>query len=298
MSFSLSISPSTAHLAVCFHLGNYQLWPEMRTYLTHISRVDRCFDLYLSYQVENPILQQIKRQYPSAVLVNSTYGMDIGGQLLNLNNLFRSGKKYDLILFLHTKSRSQWRSLLIGSTCLFEQTIRNCIEIFAKEPDIGIIGSKYRRYNLQHYNFNHEYLAEYTTRWSLTYQEKDSNIYFIAGTIFWMRWSILDQFVKEKKVDFADEYAKIEKIRGRILNINPTRLHSWERIFGIITSHYGYRVHGTVPIIYTKMILPPDFNLQIYLEKNPDLLQARGIPMEMLPYHYYFFGRKEGRSYK
>jgi hypothetical protein len=56
-----------------------------------------------------------------------------------------------------------------------------------------------------------------------------------------MRWSIISRFAREKKIDFRKEYARLEP--GYFKNVRHTFTHAWERMFGILTYHYGYHIH-------------------------------------------------------
>jgi hypothetical protein len=67
---------------------------------------------------------------------------------------------------------------------------------------------------------------------------------FMAGTIFWIRWEVLRQFLDQSHVQLKREYDRCEL--GYLINNKPTFMHSWERIFGYIVHHYGYQIASTV----------------------------------------------------
>lgn len=62
---------------------------------------------------------------------------------------------------------------------------------------------------------------------------KPDEIYFVAGTIFVVKFSLIRDFIIKYNIDLEKEYDKLE--RDYVLNENETYVHTWERILsGII----------------------------------------------------------------
>jgi lipopolysaccharide biosynthesis protein len=277
-------------LAIFFHLGNYNLWPEMKTAIKSVYDTGHSVDLYVSYQVKTPILDQIVDEFKTVTLTETKLGLDIGGELLNLEKSILSQKQYDYVLILHTKTDPTWRRTLTDATCKFSETVSKCINLFQSDPTIGIIGSSRYIYKLIQHNFNHPKLVDMCSRWNLKYDQTSHNLLFVAGTIFWIRWNILKQFVVTNHVNLSQEYARLEP--GYFTNKNPTFTHTWERLYGIITLCYGYRIHGHE----FGVTIPPEFNWQLYLDRYPDLRMNGVMTREQAIRHYLNYGYYEGRS--
>jgi lipopolysaccharide biosynthesis protein len=234
-------------LAIFFHLGNYSLWPEFKQYLTNIFEAGYNTDLYVSYQEISPILDEIKQLYPQSIFIEckNKLGLDIGGKLLSFDYALRAGKEYDYFLSLHTKTDPKWRRELILPICGSASTVRECINVFNQNTNVGIIGARtYVDRFTPTNNINHSIQQDLCQKWQLTYKNvmsHQSPLRFVAGTFFWMRWSIISRFAREKKIDFRKEYARLEP--GYFKNVRHTFTHAWERMFGILTYHYGYHIH-------------------------------------------------------
>ena len=68
---------------------------------------------------------------------------------------------------------------------------------------------------------------------------------FIAGTMFWIKWSVLKKFVEHLNrngTDLDKEYSLCEVKFNK--NEIPTYMHSWERIYGYMISSFGYKIFG------------------------------------------------------
>ena len=61
---------------------------------------------------------------------------------------------------------------------------------------------------------------------------------FVGGTIFWIRMEVLYQAFH--KINLDEEYLRCEVGKPH----EPSYTHSWERIYGLIVSHYGYKLVG------------------------------------------------------
>lgn len=281
-------------LAIFFHLGNHSLWHYFRPYIDNVFASNNQTDLYISYQKESNVLDLIKLQYPNVTLIHSLLGCDLGGQLLMTSYVYNCGKEYDYILKLHTKTDEQWRYELIHPLCSCKEVVDYIIQIFNTNETIGMIGSEKWVLSLDRYNMNHDIINAFKKQWNLT---SKNPIYFIGGTMFWFRWNIIKNFIKEKKVDFEKEYNLLEP--GYRSNNRPTFMHSWERMFAVIMYHYDYLLYG-MPLhfnIQTRNPIPDDFDWRIYLACNSDVAKVN-YTESFATTHWLNYGIKEGRKYK
>ena len=273
-------------VAIFFHLGNHSLWPFFKGWIDNVYyAANISMDLYVSYQDRSPVIDQIAAAYPATIFVETKLGLDIGGKMA----LFAKAidKEYDYFLSIHTKSNPGWRNDLITHTCITSDYVNTVMSWF-QNPTIGMIGAPNYLFPLD--NLNHSLLEKLCSQWGLTYR-LDGSITFVAGTIFWMRWSPLKRFFKEHRIDINAEYSKFEP--GYFSNLKPTHTHSWERMFGIINSHYGYKCYGSPPTTLT----PSDFNPSYYGLCNPDLMAIDPSP-PFLHSHWLNHGIYEGRPYR
>ncbi len=72
-----------------------------------------------------------------------------------------------------------------------------------------------------------------------------NNMQYVAGTMFWIRYSTLSKFSKY----LIEDYENLEE--GRLFNNIETHTHSWEYLFGIIPQIDGYKI---APSICYKLI--------------------------------------------
>ena len=221
-------------VAVFFHLGNHRLWDYFYPYLLLLKNFINP-DFYVSYQIDSPVLAQLRERFPGVVLVKTLRGLDIGGQLHLMASAIQSGKNYDFALKLHTKTDLPWRHYSITSLCGTAWQITQAI-IRLRDPAIGMLcPEKYRGLIAQH-NYNSPLIDEICLRLGLQFSPKDQ--YFAMGTMFWFKWSTM--------VDFADQIDLIGEAEsmqlGYITNSVPSIVHSWERIFGVIVHNACQRV--------------------------------------------------------
>lgn len=226
-------------IAVFLHLGNHDLWPEFKLLLRNVydNFKEGTVDLYVAYQKEHPNLDEIRKLYPGAELMESLRGMDIGGQLLMTQKAIDSNKNYDYVLKLHTKSNLNWRYRLIKPLCSSIPDIQKVIKLFEDDETIGMIGAEGYHIAYRDNLYTRPMVEQFLKNWEIPITD---DMTFIGGTIFWFRWSVMKQFFIEKKIDVIKECDNMEL--GYTWNWDPSPPHSWERIFGMLQSHYGCRV--------------------------------------------------------
>ena len=67
-----------------------------------------------------------------------------------------------------------------------------------------------------------------------------NNMQYVAGTMFWIRYSTLSQFSNY----LIRDYKNLEK--GKLTNTQETHTHSWEYLFGILPQIYGYKIAPSI----------------------------------------------------
>jgi len=277
-------------IAIFFHLGNPNLWTFFSHYIANVYEVGHPTDLYISYQTDSPVLKTITNLYPHAIFINSKLGCDIGGQLLKLSYIIKLKKDYDYLLFIHTKSDERWRKELLEPICSSSYIINNIINDFQSNSAIGLIGASKWKLPLDH--VNDPILRPLCQQWNIKIDVP--NLYFIGGTIFWIRPSIFTSFAKQNNIDYELEYSKCEP--GYLRNSHATVTHTWERLFGLLVSNSNLQVIG-YDYPYSWQILPVDFLWQHYMVCNPDIARSN-YTEHFAVTHYISNGRFEGRKYR
>lgn len=265
-------------LAIFFHLGNPRLWDEFRPYLDLVQSLSHPVDIYITYQKQSEVLDEIRHLYPGVILLEALLGCDVGGQMLMTHHAIQKNKHYDYVLKMHTKTDPTWRRELMDSICGSKEQIQKVFDMFESKPNIGMIGSNHWRMKVD--RLNSPILDNICSRLKLTC---NGNVqYFIAGTIFWFRWSTMESIVKQKNIHLVDEYNKMEP--GYLKNEKPTVTHSWERMFGILVHNAAHDVVG-ITINY-------QLDIDFYRAYYDDLRQLNN---DKLKAHWEKFGRPEGR---
>jgi hypothetical protein len=232
---------SAIRIAICFHLGYGQMWTQMAPYIRRVYQTGYLVDFYLSYQKDTDPIHFIRQQYPHVKLIQTQRGCDTGAFLLQLEQIYQSHQPYDYIFKLHTKKRDDWRlDLLEPIAKSVEQVIAICDQ-FRTHPQVGMIGGN-PRWIIRHDKINVPLINEMARRFGLKIYHKSV---FVAGTIFWVRWSLLKQFIEDSRINLHQEYEQCES--GYLINNHPTHTHSWERLFGYLIGHYGYQIVGGTP---------------------------------------------------
>lgn len=269
-------------LAIFFHLGNHLMFPLLQSYIDLIYSLDYPTDLYVAYQFKSQVLDLIQNLYPNVIFIESLLGCDIGGQLLMMDNAIRNKKSYDYVFKLHSKNNPNWRHDLLEPICGNAESIRKVISLFEENPHIGMIGSS--RYMFKIDETNGHLQKDLCEHLSLVIDP--SSQYYIAGTIFWIRWKTIVNVVKRNHISLQEEYSKLEP--GYLKNDRPTFTHSWERIFGIMI----YNEHQEILGITSSNDYKYNFDVKFYREYYEDL---RMMSDRVAMVHWNEYGQKEGR---
>ena len=211
----------TERIAILYHLGNISLVDDIDSYLVNLLSL-KSVDIYISHEQHLP--EQIKRRYPNAVYIRSERGMDIGGFLLSLAELRKQKTSYRYFPKVHTKTDPGWRKILLQRLCGSPAVIRNILALFNAYPNVNMIGAPEYLWLISEHNLNQDIQDSYCQRKGIPIDYSKHR--FVAGTMFWGRYSDLMQKI--------DTYQIKEMSPGYTSNNVPTLIHAFERLFGVI----------------------------------------------------------------
>jgi hypothetical protein len=269
-------------IAIMIHVFDVTMFPFFTFYLNHLSQSysNSNFDIYINIVEENsPFKGDLKKAVAdysrNIVNPNVTYffnenrGGDIGGFLLLSKYIIDLEVDYKYAIFVHSKTRLQWRKELCQS--IFNIQFEN----LSKIPNLGLIGCKKWLYTFDPKNQIDEYrrfkyhLVDLCEIYELGC---DKPWQFIAGTMFLANIDIIkyivnhridETYVKLNKPDsvdvnwltiVTDELKKDPKGAGNDLQyrlkygkpLHPDYMieHTYERIIGLICQHLQLKVIG------------------------------------------------------
>jgi lipopolysaccharide biosynthesis protein len=173
-------------------------------------------------------------------------GKDIGGKLALIDAYLSMGEPSDFIVMLHDKKSphsplgKKWKNDLFQ--IINPQNLATIQTLFADEK-VGVVGAKnyikneYQKEKGTFATTNNFILKELMHQYALKPQQH----WFVAGTMFWIRSSILERFFS--LYEPLDIRKGLET--GNMLDTySGTVTHAWERLFCWIAQHYGYTIKG------------------------------------------------------
>lgn len=230
----------SVNIAICFHLGYGYMWPQFAKYILSVYDTGYHVDLYVTYQKATDPIHLIRRQFPNAVFINTTKGLDTGAFLLQIEAMYH--KKYDYVFKIHTKKREDWRNDLLNWISQSSSQVRQVCQQFKEHPEIGMIYG-HPKWIRHHDKINEPIISDLCKKYHIKINE---DVLFVGGTIFWVRWSVLKKWVEESHINLRDEYNRCEN--GYMTNHKATYMHSWERIFGYMIHQYNMKIESTLSI--------------------------------------------------
>ena len=186
-------------LCIC-HIGSYHVFIKMKNYIDNlISAHYDDYNLTIYFNIIETIdkekMNELKELYPDDnFIISENYGFDIGSFFHILEIVKQRKEKYDFVLKIHTKTNNDKRTELLEPILGSIQTIRKIIQEFRENDDIGIIASRKGRCIDSHTDFirNQSYLQKLVT-WFFNEQTRITKQAYVTGTMFWMRFSILQE---------------------------------------------------------------------------------------------------------
>ena len=194
------------------------------------------------------LITSIRNDFPEAfIIMTPNKGRDIGGKMALTDFFIRARLSAEYIVFLHDKQSHHWFAGESWRQKLFEiiepGKIEAILEEYRNDPKAGIIGAsdfiknEFDKRTKQFKTINNDKIQELISIYNL----KISDHRFVAGTMFWVRSSILERFFsmysalscreKLEEGNFTDQY-------------EGTYTHSWERIFCFLANDQGYTIKG------------------------------------------------------
>jgi lipopolysaccharide biosynthesis protein len=194
------------------------------------------------------LISSIRSDFPKAFIIKTpNKGKDIGGKLALIDFFLKAKLQSGYIVFLHDKQSNHWfagewwREKLF--TIIDPEKIKVILEEFRDNPKTGFVGSQdfvrneYDKKTNRFKTTNNDKIKELIARYNL----KIFDYRFVAGTMFWMRTSIIEKFFSVNSAlgcremleegNFTDDY-------------EGTYTHSWERIFCLLANAQGFTIKG------------------------------------------------------
>lgn len=188
------------------------------------------YDLYIAITDNNSEedIEKIKNTCQTAkeIIIVENLGEDIRSFIQFINKISTTDIDYDYVLKLHTK-----KSDLIQLQRLLNSVFQQITFDNMKNSNYGLLSSKHYLCQTQ----NGEIDTDYFNEISDMIDNKTMKFYCVYGTMFWIKYSILKQYIgnKCKYTYFDQKYAN-----------KGTKMHSMERILGAIVKDAGFSVLG------------------------------------------------------
>jgi lipopolysaccharide biosynthesis protein len=257
-------------VVLILHLFYLDLGREYLKKLIELKKILK-FHLYVSVvrnsRADNDKLKiSYEKELGANVRVVRNAGKDILPKLTIMKELVDQKKNYDYVFLLHDKKSpdyerspealwmDSWRSDLVS--LLFDKEIREkCFLILQDYKNIGILGHE------KHLQYGPGWHPELCPRYRylnesklLDYQEvltkllkinivrdlPQKTTWFIGGTMFWMRWGLVEDFFKSCALPMV-----LASLGKEINDVkDPSLTHAFERFFGHMAVLKKQRVVG------------------------------------------------------
>lgn len=193
-------------LLIC-HIGDIKVFKKMEHYIQNaINSQTNVIRFKIVLNVINTLLE-IDKQYINnkyidyEIIYNDNFGFDIGSFFLYLKKCKENNITFDYIVKLHTKTSDIERDNLIKPILGSVNRIRLIIDMLDNEK-IGLVGSKrcmfynYNKLALQNQNWLYYLIKKYDINLS-----SSKMVQFVGGTIFFIRFSILNNLFSKHNFD-------------------------------------------------------------------------------------------------
>lgn len=274
-------------IAILIHIYDTKMFPFFTNYLNNLNNLYNKdnFDIYINVVEEGSphkdgdlreaVINYMKKiNNPNAYyFLSENRGGDIGGFMLLCKHIVNLDIDYKYVIFVHSKTRFQWRKELCQS--VFNIKFENLHTMH----NMGIIGSKKWLHNfnpliqLDEYRRFKYHLVDLVDIYELG-EEVEKPWQFIAGTMFLADMQIIKYIVTHK---FDEVYYKLNRLDSIDINwltivtdelkkeprgagndlqyrvkygkpLHPDYMieHTFERIIGLICSHLKLNVVGVM----------------------------------------------------
>jgi len=237
--------------ALFIHIYNQDSWEKiLREQLVSIQEFSPLVlvNLCMTHPGNAELICSIRNILPEAyIITTSNKGRDIGGKLALTDFYMKAGLHSDHIVFLHDKQSHHW---FLGESWrqkLFEiiepAKIRAILEEYRRDPKAGVIGAsdfiknEFDKKSNEFKTTNNYKIKELISTYNLNLNDYQ----FVAGSMFWVRSSIIKRFFSTHSALSCRE--KLEE--GNFTDqFEGTYTHSWERIFCFLANDQGFTIKG------------------------------------------------------
>jgi GT2 family glycosyltransferase len=225
----LKLNSSQKDVAILFHVFYIDIWKEIKNYL---DQLNISYDLYITIpeSMKDKDIISIFSDHPNVTIYRTeNRGRDVLPFLQVMNIIGVDTYKY--ICKLHTKKTGNsplgqtWRKLLYFDLLGSQKLVNDIITLFDNDDSIGIVTGKNTILDSERYAYgNSEKIDLLAKKLDIIY---DQNYLFPAGTMFWIRASLLRPMVDL----FINNQLEFEEEKGQK---DDTLAHAIERFFGIM----------------------------------------------------------------
>ena len=218
--------------AIVVHLFYIDIWEEILNYL---KQLNISYDIYITIPegLQEKDILNIFHEMPEVNLyMVENRGRDVLPFLQILNLI--GTQNYTYLCKLHTKksvtsdSGNAWRKLLYYDLIGSAEIVEEIIETFERESEVGIITGKNLILNAVKFDLgNSQNVKKLASLSNIPYVP---NYHFAAGTMFWVRTSLLSPLlplIESDALIFEDENGQSDH----------TLAHALERFFGLLCEH-------------------------------------------------------------
>ena len=232
---------------VHLHLFYHEQLPYFIGKLRNIVNCD--WDLFVTVCEHNSQSEKsiLKLKKDAKIILVKNIGYDILPFLTVLKSV--NLDDYDFVLKLHTKSARNeiinlngipfygifWQQRLVNSLLSSKEIFNNNLTVLCRE-DYGMVADSFFTIKLLNYPEDTYILDELKKQLNI----KSNFNYFLAGSMFFMKTSILKRLTK---LNISDSLDKATSTTGSI----GSMFHAIERIFTILTVEEGFKIY-TVPM--------------------------------------------------
>ena len=231
------LTQTRERVAIVVHIFYIDIWEEILTYLQQLTI---SYDLYITVPegLKEKDIIDIFHAMPNAHLyMVENRGRDVLPFLQILNII--GTHNYEYICKLHTKksvtsdSGNAWRKLLYYDLIGSADIVDTILSTFDKDPNIGIVTGKNLILNAVKFDLgNSDSVKILAEQAKIPYIP---NYHFAAGTMFWVRTSVLTPLlplIESDRLIFEDEAGQSDH----------TLAHALERFFGLLCEDAGLRL--------------------------------------------------------
>jgi mannosyltransferase OCH1-like enzyme len=183
------------------HVGNMDIFSKMVHYIRNVvalRNIEYQLDAYFNVIdcISREHIESIQQMFPHEnIVISENYGFDVGSFFHVLDIVKRRGLSYDYVLKLHTKTEDVLREGLISQIAGSAEQIVKCIRMLNVNPTMGCIGSLHSKC-IDHkadFDRNITYLQILMKQYLHTEPRAIDRTEYISGTMFWMRFEILQK---------------------------------------------------------------------------------------------------------